>query len=800
MLKHYLKIALRHLLRHKVYSLINIGGTAIGLASCILIFLYVQDEAGYDRYHANFNRVYRVVNERTLNGATSQVAATPAPWAPILQKDYPEIESYARFYPAPGRWLVSHENKNFFEERFFAADSSVFRVFSWKLLAGDPQTALREPYSMVVTPQFAQKYFGSAEAINQTLVVNDSIAFKITAVMQNAPKNSHFTFDFLISFSTLPKMFGEWMVNHMRGPVLYAYLLMPENYHPGQFQPKLNAFIEKYVAEGARARNLVITPRLQPLRDIHLFSNLEGEIAPQGNSTTLYIFAAIAGLILLMACINFINLSTARATLRAREVGVRKVVGSNRGGLIRQFIGESLVVGVAAMSLALVLVELLLPYLNLLSGKALSLRLFENPQFAFILVAITGTVGLLAGIYPAFVLSAFSPATVLKGMTPFGAGGKLSWLRQAFVVFQFVISIALIIGTAVIFKQLYFLKTQKLGFDKEQIAVIPLHADQLLRQARLIKNELARSPAIENISMTTGVPAIAVGGDFVRPENAPIDQNVVTQILQVDEAFLPTFDLELMAGSNFNAVSTWLQRVDFIINQTAVKQFGFGSPENALGKRLTVDVDYTATVIGVVKDFHTASLREQVAPLLLGNFMQPRFLAVRIKRGEIPTALGFMQSAWSKLFPTTPFEYSFLDQEFARLYQSEEQLGKIVGQFSFLAIFIAMLGLFGLSSFMTQQRTKEIGIRKVLGATIANILALFSKEFVWLVLMANLLAWPLAYYAMNQWLQEFAYRINIGWWIFTLAGGMALLIALLTVSTQAIKAALANPVEALRYE
>ncbi len=811
MFKNYLKIALRNLLRHKGYSLINIAGLAVGIACCLLILLYVQDELAYDRHHEKAGQIYRVVLDGRLAGKDFNFAVASAPLAVILPKELPEVLASTRLQNRSGI-LVRYGEKRFTEDRIFYADSTVFGVFTMPLLLGNAQTALVQPNAIVLTATMAAKYFGDESPIGNTLTL-DNQDYQITGVMQDVPRQSHFHPDFLASMATLSDSRDQnWLSNNF-----YTYVVLPANASAKEFEAKLAAVVKKYadpqvkaavgfgfdefIASGGRYRYL-----LQRLTDIHLHSKLDVEIDPAGAGDIkyIYIFSAIAVFILLIACINFMNLATARSANRAKEVGVRKVLGSFRAQLVQQFLSESILISCTALLIAIGLAELLLPTFNHLAGKQLHAGFLASKLALLGLIGFGLLVGIIAGSYPAFFLASFRPVSVLKGKLRSGAGSNR--LRSGLVVFQFAISIALIAGTAVVQQQLQYVQSENLGFDKEHVVVIQ-KAGELKQQGQAFKQELLRSPNVMNASAASDVPGKWFDNTTVQAEGAPPDRLELFWYLSADEDFVKTLDMKIAAGRNFSkAFSTDSSAV--IINETAGKRLGW---TDAVGKKLvllgrTPEESLKFTVIGVLKDFHFESLRQKIRPM--GLFLQgglsfsltPECVAVRIRPQNLPATLAFLENKWRLFVPHHPFEYSFLDADFDALYRAEQRTGKIFGTFSALAIFIACLGLFGLASFTTEQRTKEIGVRKVLGASVSQVVVLLSKDFTRLVLIALMIAAPVAYLAMNRWLQDFAYRINIGAWTFVLAGGLALVIALLTVSFQSIKAALANPVEALRYE
>ncbi len=806
MLKNYLKIAVRNLLKYKTYSFINIAGLAIGLACCALIMLYVRDELSYDRFHQNAERVYRVTLNAGLGGRFVKTATTPAPMAATFVQEFPEIANATRFWQNQ-RVLIGYEDKRFYEE-FNWTDSTVFAVLSFPLAQGDPKTALAQPNTIVISEAMAEKYFGDENPMGKALRYDNRVDYKITGVMKNLPRQSHFRFDFLGSMLTQPEAGStRWVSNSF-----YTYILLQPGVTPAQLAAKFPAVIKKYVApqiqqalgksfEEAIAAGAKWDYLLQALPDIYLRSNVQHELGVTSDDKYVYILTAIAVFILLIACINFMNLATARSANRAKEVGMRKVLGSVRAQLIKQFLSESVLLALLALLLALAAIDLFLPLFNNLAGKELTLD--TNATFFFGLFGVTLFVGLLAGIYPAFVLSAFQPVAVLKGSIR--AGAKSPWLRSALVVAQFALSIILLIGTGVVFQQLEYMRSKQLGFNSEQLMVLPIETRGAQQRYESFRNELLTNPNILSVAASDVVPGRFEGDDAFRPEGAPQEVVYPLERLRVSYDFLETLEMELAAGRGFSRDFVTDTSDAIMINEAAALRMGM-APEEAVGKRLfeigrTPEENISRTIIGVVKDFHIETMHRAIDPVVL--FMQRSAMwrvSVRIRPENIPATLAFLQEKWQAFEPGYPWRYTFLDEDFGRLYQNEERQSRIFGSFTVLAVIIACLGLFGLASFIAEQRTKEIGVRKVLGASAQGIVLLLSKDFTKLVGLAFVIAAPIAYFAMSHWLQDFAYRTELNPVVFVLAGLLALLIAWLTVGYQAIKTALTNPVEALRYE
>lgn len=804
MFKNYLKIALRNLTRHKGFNFINIAGLAVGMACCLFILLYVRDELSFDQFHQNADRIYRVTREiQSENRQVFRAAVSIAPLGPTLMKDEPSVEQAVRIRKF--EHYVSREANRFYEDKFFYADNGFFELFTFPLLKGDPTTALAEPYSVVITDEIAQKYFGAEEPLGQTLAVNDTVQFKVTGVLASIPSQSHFTFDFLASFETL---FSENQINTARQYFwwsfnTYTYVLLKENASQAALADQLYHFGDKYIADLQERFGSAQRFYLQPLNEIYLHSNLAWEFGQTGNIIYIYVFLIIAVLVLIIACINFINLSTARSVHRGREIGMRKTLGAYRGQLARQLLAESLLSAFIAMVFAVLLMEFFLPFFNTLSGKSLALNLFNDLTVLLSLAGIVLIAGLIAGSYPAFVLSGFKPILALG--TSVARGMQSVQLRKILVIFQFAASIILIIATLVVSNQLAFMREQNLGFDKEQMIVIPIRNNADIRgRFEAIKSEFLKTPAVKGAASSSTVPAREIPSIVYRPEGAKENETQSINTMVVDYDFLATYNVQLAAGRAFSRDFATDAQEGFVINEAAVKNLDWGEADDAIGKQFTWGwPGKEGRIIGVVKDFHYNSLHKLVEPLVM--HIQPswlQYLSLKVESGQIDRVLSELETTWQRLVPNRPFDYFFLDENFDRQYRSEEKLSGLFMVFAGLAIFVACLGLFSLAALIAEQRTKEVGVRKVFGATVANLIALLSKDFLKLVAIAAVIAWPLAGLVLNRWLQDFAYRIPLeqNWWVFALAGVLALAIALLTVSTQAIRAALANPVEALRYE
>ncbi len=802
MLRNYLLTSLRNIRKHKGYSFINIAGLALGMACCILIIIFIMTEMSYDSFHAKSDRIFRLGLDAALGERVLLMPISNNPTAPVLIKDYPEVENAVRIRPWNSRTSITYEGRQFFEEGIFWADRPFFEIFSFPLLKGDPQTALQTANAVVMTESAANKYFGMQDPIGKVIKVNNQTDYSVTGVCADPPHNSHFSFSMLCSYETAyaqnRQQEGIWLNFNN-----YTYILLQPDSDPTQLAAKFPALIEQYMGRDLKAIGGTMKYFLQPLESIHLHSNLEGEIQGNGNILYVYIFAAIALFILLIACINFMNLATARSATRAREVSMRKVAGAYKGALVRQFLGETILYSVIALLFAIVLVVVSLPYFSAISGIEMK---FRPELIQWLIPAFLGLVlfvGVAAGSYPALYLSSFEPASVLKGSIK--AGKASTRFRSILVVSQFIISIALIIGTSVILSQIRYMKKKELGFDKANLIVTEVRNRQLLQAVDSIKAQLKQVPGVEEVTFSSIVP----GGDpnvsvFI-PEGFAVDESQLMEQYQVDEDFFPTLGIEIVEGRNFSKEFSTDQEEAALINRAAAQRFGWDEP---LGKTIRIPGDFNAdnqliwesrTVVGVIEDFHIASLHKAIMPQIV-YYAPGRSLSLRLAPQNIATTVGVLKERWNAIDPSRPLDFYYLEDAFDAQYRAEEQLSDIFSSFTVFAIVIACLGLFGMASYTAEQRTKEIGIRKVLGASVPGVVALLSRDFVKLIIIANLVAWPVAYWAMHVWLKNFAYRTGIALWIFVLTGLAALGIALLTVSYQSIRAALSDPVRSLKYE
>ena len=808
MFKNYLKIAVRNLKRHKGYSFINVFGLAIGAACFVLILLFVQDELSYDRYHEKADRIYRAVE--LIEGA-EESSSQPFPVGETVAIDYPHlVESTVRFFNMQAPTLsLSYEapdgaKQTFNESRFFFVDSTVFDVFDFDLIRGNPETALIDPMSIVLTESMAEKYFGDVDPIGRTIQFEGSHDLRVTGVMADVPRNSHFRFDFLASFSSLRQILPNTQIleGWYWNPA-WTYILLREDVQPATLEAQFPDFVQKYFGQQIKDMTVLY---LQPLTDIHLHSRLDYEIESNSSIAYVYIFSVIAFFILLIACINFINLTTARSAKRAREVGMRKVLGAYRLQLVKQFLGESVLLSVVAVLVALPLVWLLLPVLNDVSGKSLALDLTTAGWILGGLTAIGLFVGLVSGLYPAFFLSAFEPVETLKGSTLSAGGTSSGRFRQVLVVTQFALSIILIAGTIVAHQQLGFLRNARLGFDKEQVVMVNMLRSSIAPRYAELKDALLQHRNVLEVSISED----ALGNKYQSSSWIPegFDDPIQVPRMMVHDDVIDVFDIEMAAGRGYSSDFETDATEAAVVNEAFVRRVGWGSAEEALGRALTTEIGAAVRVIGVTKDFHYASLHNPVGPFVLqhvGNnpgaiAFFGRYLAVRIAPDNLEETLRYIEDQWAAFEPNRPVEYFFLDDNLEDMYRAEAALGEVATAFSLLAILVACLGLFGLASFIAEQKTKEIGIRKVMGASVSGLIVLFSRGFVGLVFIAALIAWPVAYFALDAWLSAFAYQTSVGFVPLLVAALLALGIAWLTVSYQSVSAALADPVKSLRYE
>ena len=815
MLSNYLKVAWRNIVRKKGFSFINIIGLAIGMTVCLLILLFVQYELSYDTYHKNAKDLYRLERQwLSPDGSVRGGFASLAPsFVVFLEKEFPEIENAVRIYPT-GTILVSVGDTHYEEKRFYFAEEDIFDVFSITLVKGDPETALAKPDGLVISQSMARKYFRDDNPVGKQLKLDQTYLFQVTGVMEDSPANTHVYFDFLGSYLALKGLRGTGERDYFHGTrnfsdnVTFAYARFSPGTDPAAVRAKIPGFMDRVLGTRKDKDGNIIpasqgnTIFLRRVTDIHLHSRTSKELEANGDIRYVNLFTVIALFVLIIACINFMNLSTARATQRAREVGLRKVVGANRRRLTAQFLGESLMVALMAILLALALVAFLLPAFNAFTNRDISFGLLVNAVGLLTVLGVFVLTGIVSGFYPALYLSAFRPATILRGELTRGTRGAV--MRKVLVIFQFAISVALIVGVGVVYKQMRFLQNADLGFDKENI--IMLRADQTILQNWLeFKQQLTSSPHILFATLSKRAPTgrlLDAPGFRTEVNGQMLTSPFSMPHNRVEYDFFKTYGMEIIAGRDFSIDYPTDANKAFILNETAVRKLGLERPEDAVGMPMRTFAPFlNGNVIGVVKDFNYESMHHEIIPII--TYIQPvqaNTVSIRIAAGQTREALSDAEAVWKRFNPEYPFQYDFLDDRIAEQYRNEERMMRMFGYFSLLAIFIACLGLFGLASFMAEKRTKEIGIRKVLGASLSNIMVLLSKEFALLVLIGNIIAWPIAYFSMNGWLGNFAYKTGIGWVVFVLAGFLTLAISLFTVSYQAIRAALTDPAVAIRYE
>lgn len=793
MLSNYIKIAIRNLHRQVGYSVINVSGLAIGMACCLLIILYIQDELGYDQYHAHADRMYRVVDGGS--------ATTPPALGPAMKESFAQIEGFTRFKPPFGVWMMRFQDQVFYESKVYWTDANVFELFAFDLVLGNPASALRDPNSVVVSESIARKYFGNQDAIGKVLSADDgAMMVKVTGVMRDIPADTHFRPEMFFSIASMPGFYSPDVLESWENMEFYTYVRLDAGAHSSDLESQFPLFMAKRYQQENYSGQVRMAPELQPMTDIHLFSKLENEIGVNSEMAYIYVLSSIALFMLIIACINFMNMATAKSVGRAREVGLRKVVGASRGQLIRQFLGESILISLLALFLAVAAVQMLIPSFNDFTGKELVLSFGDGELLAW-LVAIAVFAGVVAGSYPAFFLSSFQPGAVLKESVRTGGAG--TQLRKSLVVLQFAISTILIIGTGVVYEQLEFVRTKRLGFDKEHVVTVPAAIQPIFDRFEALKSVLIEGEGIVAVSRSNTMPGRQGGMGMlplrtVRPAGMDASTPVDIQYMVGDRDIVSTLGLDVVAGRDFRSQGhSQVDNQNIIINERAVSRFGWNSADDAVGRHITLANNDRLTVVGVVRDFHLRSLHSNIEPLVLAP-LGGTHIAIRIRPEGITNTMEFIESAWRQVFVDYPLVYSFLNDDFEDLYRVENRLSSLFSVFSMMTILIACLGLLGLTSFTAEQRTKEIGIRKVLGASGTKIVALLSKEVVLLLLVSNLIAWPVAYLVMVNWLQGFAYHAELQAVTFLYGALLTFLVAILTVSYQSISAAWINPVQSLR--
>jgi len=800
MLKNYLRIAFRNFKSQRFYSFTNIFGLSVGITACILVLLYVKHEFSFDSYHKNVNQIYRIGFSFTQEGVTNYCAQTPAKLGPALKDMYPEIKKLSRIYFSKRMFVEAGDIKKF-EDRISYADPEFFDIFSYDVISGNIAQFLKSANSIVITESTAKKYFGNSNPLGKIIEIDNKYMFEVNGVIKDVPVNSQFRFDFIAPYASLEKQpvsgyFSQWSCTFGS----YTYMLVGNGFDPKSFEKKTANFFKTHTDLKEGDWRVIAVP----LSDIHLNSRLADEIEENSSISKIIIISSIALFILLLACINFVNLSTARASRRALEIGIRKVMGAGKSQLVKQFLGESVLISLVALVFSGITILLIMPSFSTLVGTNIGFNLINNWSTLLMIVGGVVIVGLLAGIYPAFFISSYEPVKVTRGNVSSGDSGKQSssFLRKGLVVFQFSISIVLIAGTIIVNLQLNYLRGFDMGFDKKQMIVLPVH-EKFGDIYKTVKNEIINIPGVVSVTAGLGAPVTFNSINTVCKPNGTDDRGEFPIVVNsIDYDYMDQFGVQIVAGRNFSEEYSNDFPNSMIINEKMARRLGFNNVKDAIGKSYIISLNnYKPEIIGVVKDFNAGSLHNEISSQVF--MINPKWfkeLIVKANSTNMPSTISKLKGVWEKFFPKYPFEYSFLDESIDRMYKSEDRYSQVISVFSVVALFIACLGLLGLASFIAKQRKKEIGIRKVHGASIESIIQIVSGEFAILVIIGNLIAWPTAYYFMNKWLQEFAYRVDLSWWIFIVSGLMTLIIAMLTVGYQAIKAAVANPVESLKNE
>lgn len=807
MFRNYLKTAWRNLSRHKGFTLINILGLTIGLTGCLVIGVFVWDELQYDKHVPGGENVYRVYEKWNNNNVISYGAAVPPAFTPYLQQHYPEVDTTLRILMTGDKFLMEVGEKSNYEDKGWFVEPSFFQIFPVKFLQGDPNTALTEPRAIVINKDLASRYFGNEDPMGKIISI-DKDTFFVKGVMDKLPSHFHLDFGYLMPLvaAGLPQDRMQRWTWHQ----FYTYIKLKPGANAKNLESKFQDYVKTVIAPQSQ-NGLVTTPYLQPLKDVHLNSaEFVYDRAIRGNATYVKALTIIALFVLAIACFNFINLATARSFRRAKEIGVRKVVGADRSQIIFQFIGETILMSVISLIVAAIATVLLIPALNNFTGKAIEFNPITNPALGLLILAAGIIIGILAGLYPALVLSGFQPIKVLKNMKLTSSGGShLPILRQALVVVQFALSALLIVSALIVYRQTHYLNNKDLGFNNEQVIYFQTRGG-VNANLETFKSELKRSPNVVSVTSGYGLPGDQLAGDGVIIPTKDGNKEQGVTLLIGDHDYTKTLGLRIIAGRDFRRDMSTDETQAFIINETAVTTFGFGTPEQAIGKDIHwnewAPIDTTqpvkkGKVIGVVQDFHYKSLHEKVAPTVIQIYPQEVFkVAAKLKTADMRSTISFINDTWNKFNPGYPLDYKFMDETYGKMYLNEGKLASLLWIFTVMAILVGCLGLFGLAAFAAEQRVKEIGIRKILGASVLNIMGLLSKNFIIMVLIASAIAFPIAWWAMNNWLEDFPYRVEMSWWIFAVAVVIAILIALITVSFQSIKAATTNPVNSLRTE
>ncbi len=796
MLRNYFLINIRNFLRQWSYSLINLFGLTIGLTAVIIILIYVFHEFSYDRFHKEPESIYRIVTDINMAGNDQTFALAQTPLAPEINRKYPEITSFTRIHRPWNSILVSREDQKFYEKKLIYADSGFFKTFDFKILQGDPDIFLTRPYTMVLTQSMAKKYFDNEDPVGKTLSINNKHEYEIMGILEDPPSNSHFSFNAILSFSTFYEgSQAQWMDSWIGNINYFSYIKARPGTSPVELEKKMNETVIEKAGQAFEDYGFTLYAHLQTITDIHLKSDYEHDIQPHGDITHVYIFIVIAFVILVIAAINFMNLSTARSANRAREVGIRKVNGARKSMLIIQFISESVIYSLMALILALMLTDFLLPGFSRLMNRELYFSITQNTNYFLIFLAISILIGIAAGLYPAFYLSNFKAIKVLKGEVTRGKSG--AFFRNILVVVQFTISVVLIIGTIIVFQQISYINNKDLGFKPESVIIVPLRNKDLTRDYKSVKERIEKIPGVIESAASQNFPGNEFSGNAYRFKGMAPNENILMNFIDVDDKYLDLFEMKIKEGRNFSE-DFGTDKEAALMNEVAVAHSGL---ENPVGEFLWGPDSVKKEIIGIVGDFHFGSLHKNIEPLIISHDPNRfNYLNIKLENINLSETLDKLTKEWESIDPERPFDYFFLDTTFEELYNEEKRLGRIYFSFSLLAIIIALLGLFGLSSFITEQRNREISIRKVLGASSKNIVLKLSSGFMFLVLISNMIAWPAAWYLMKNWLNNFAYRVEVNAWAFVTATILSLIISFLTVSIQSYRASLANPADQLRNE
>lgn len=795
MFRNYIVITFRNFIKQRWYSIINLLGLTAGLTAAMLILIFVLHELSYDKFHNQNQNIYRVITNINIGGKQQTFALSQTPLGPEINRRYPEFISYTRIHRSWNSILISQNGSKFYEKNLITADSSFFETFDFKIIQGNPKEMLTRPYTIVLTESMAKKYFPNKNAIGEILTVNNNKDYEITGIIEDPPANSHFTFDGILSFITLYQgEMAKWMDSWIGNINYYTYLKTNGSKNKTELEDLINKVVLEKAGQSFEDYGFSLSTNLQSITDIHLYSDFEHEIQPQGDVTYVYIFIAVSIFILVIASINFMNLSTARSAKRAQEVGIRKVVGSKCRSLIFQFIGESLIYSVLSFLFAILFTEFLLPYFGQIMNREL-FGIYNNLSVLGLFLIISLTVGTFSGVYPAFYLSSFKPTKVLKGELTQGKSGTS--FRNILVITQFAISVILIISTITVYKQLSYIQNKKLGFDKESVIIVPLRLKSLKDKINTIKSEVETIPGVISTSASQNYFGNSFSGNAYRFEGMADNETLLMSYIEVDYDFFDLYKMNFIEGRGFSREFRTDEK-SVVMNQAAAKLSGL---DKVLNTMVWAPDSTEYKVVGIVKDFHFQSLRQSIEPVMILPVKNNlSYLSIKIQKDLIPETMNRLERKWQEIDNSRPFDYFFLDEEIGHYYKQETRLGQMYLYFSILAVIIALLGLFGLSAYMAEQKYKEIGIRKVFGASINSIVFKLSKNFLKLVLISNILAWPIAYLLMKRWLKNFAYTEGLAWWIFTFATLLSLGIAFLTISIQSYRAAITNPAESLKNE